>query len=54
VILKNYFAGTAHRHLTIVTADCSLNEAFLTQQPISVVCYKALILTRPRLIIHKA
>ena len=39
VILQNYFAGTGHRHLTIVTADCSLNEAFLTQQPISVVCH---------------
>ena len=38
VILQNYFAGTAHRHLTIVTADCSLNDRFLGRQPIHVRC----------------
>ena len=38
VILQNYFAGPAHRHLIIVTADCSLNHPFLGQQPILVRC----------------
>ena len=38
VILRNYFSGTAHRHLTIVTADCSLNYTFLGQQPVQVRC----------------
>ena len=38
VILQNYFAGPAHRHLIIVTADCSLNHSFLGQQPIRVRC----------------
>ena len=38
VILQNYFAGTAHRHLTILTADCSLNERLLGRQPIHVRC----------------
>ena len=38
VILQNYFAGTAHQHLTLVTAACSLNHSFLDQQPILVRC----------------
>ena len=38
VILQNYFAGTAHQHLTLVTAACSLNHSFLGQQPIRVRC----------------
>ena len=38
VILQNYLAGPAHRHLIIVTADCSLNHSFLGQQPIRVRC----------------
>ena len=38
VILQNYFAGTAHQHLTLVTATCSLNHSFLGQQPIRVRC----------------
>ena len=39
VILQNYFAANVYRHLTIVTADCSLHDGFLIQQPISVVCH---------------
>ena len=39
VILQNYFAETAYRHLAIVTADCSLNYIFLGRQPIHVRCY---------------
>ena len=39
VILQNYFAANVYRHLTIVTADCSLQDGFLIQQPISVVCH---------------
>ena len=38
VLLQNYFAGTAHRHLIMVTADCSLNYTFLSQQPVQVTC----------------
>ena len=38
VIIKDYFAGTAHRHLTITTADCSLTDTYLREQPINVVC----------------
>ena len=39
VILQNYFAGTAHRHLAILTADCILYDTFLGQQPIPAVCH---------------
>ena len=38
LILQNYLAGTAHRHLTLVTADCSLNDRFLSRLPIRVSC----------------
>ena len=39
VILQNYFAGAIHRHLTITTADCTLDDNFLGLQPINVVCH---------------
>ena len=39
VILQDYFAGAVHRHLTITTADCTLDDNFLGLQPINVVCH---------------
>ena len=39
IILKDYLLGSQHRHLAIVTEECSLDENFLSQLPLDVVCH---------------
>ena len=41
VILKDWFGGDENRHLVITAADCTLNGAFLGQQPVQVICSRS-------------
>ena len=41
VILKDWFGGDENRHLVITAADCTLNGAFLGQQPVKVICNRS-------------